>query len=407
MTNTNRNQKEKVSKLLLLYASEAKEVDELPFGSVGVILGLRYTRTGDTLVSAGVPDSYKTTLRDITPPASVISASVIPRSHADLQPVQNALEALSRTDPSLRVETQEGQILVHGLGALHLEIVDGRLREEWKVNFEFGRRYVSYRESMGPIPPTDGWDTWEADIAGKSVSVKLPLQVRRLGPNEKGDPVWDGNVVVDEKGRPVPAPGSMPGSPLSYIAEGILNALSNSPHSSLPIIGLRIQVCNLHNIGSKVPSVVTGAAAAILRKRLRDAGPGPISEPFINLKISVTENSLGKVVKDLIERGGEVTDLSERSTLPSLPEEAGGYSEDAVFIPPEWVSPSGSSPAQSQTSHLKRSIEAVAPLSQFLDYSNRLRSLSEGHGVFEISSAGFREVDEGRRLEILREIGRA
>ncbi|KAF8914008.1 P-loop containing nucleoside triphosphate hydrolase protein [Gymnopilus junonius] len=409
LINTNRNQKEKVAKLLLLYASETREVDELPFGSVGVILGLRFTRTGDTLVSAGVPDSFKTTLRDITPPPSVISASVIPRSHSDLQPVQSALDALSRTDPSLRVEMHEGQILVHGLGALHLEIVEGRLRDEWKINFEFGRRYVSYRETLGPMPPTEGWNVWETEIGGKPITVKLPLRIRRLEPNEKGDPVWDGSVVVDERGRPIPTPASMPGSPLIYVAEGILNALSNSPHSSLPLIRLHIQVGNLQNVGSKVPSIITGGTAAILRRRFRDAGIGPILEPFIKLKISVTENNLGKVVKDLTERGGEVVDLGDDPSVLDSPAEVGGYPDDGIFIPPESLSPSGSSAtmARSSTSHLKRSIQAVAPLSQFLDYSNRLRSLSEGHGVFEASNAGFREVSEERRMDILREIGRA
>jgi elongation factor G len=160
--------------LLLLYASEPKEVDELPFGSVGVILGLKHTRTGDTLVSAEAPDSSRAILRNITPPPAVISASVIPRSHSDLQPVQNALESLSRTDPSLRIDDQEGQILVHGLGALHLEIVERRLKDEWKVNFEFGRRYVSFREGLGPKLATPDWNLWKREINGKYISLKVP-----------------------------------------------------------------------------------------------------------------------------------------------------------------------------------------------------------------------------------------
>ncbi|KAH9482567.1 Ribosome-releasing factor 2, mitochondrial [Psilocybe cubensis] len=408
LLNTNRNQKEKVSKLLLLYASEAKEVDELPFGSVGVILGLKYTRTGDTLVASGASESFRSTLRDITPPPAVISASVIPRSHADLQPVQNALESLTRTDPSLRVDIQEGQILVHGLGALHLEIVEGRLHDEWKVNFEFGRRYVSYREALGPREPSPNWNVWETDIGGKPVTLTAPLKIRALEPDEKGDPVWDGNIVIDEKGRPVPAPESMPGLPLTYAADGVLSALSNSPHSSLPMTRLHIQIGSLKNIGSKVPSLITGATATALRKRIRDAGFGPLLEPSVLLKISVGESNLGKVVKDLTERGGQLLDL-EGGNSSNDGSEVEGYSEDGVYIPPDWLSPSGAptSRVHSRGSHIKRSIQAIAPLSQFLDYSNRLRSLSEGHGTFEMSNAGFEEVNEERKLEILREIGRA
>ena len=410
LLNTNRNQKEKVAKLLLLYASEAKEVDELPFGSVGVVLGLKYTRTGDTLVSSGVSENFRSTLRDITPPAAVISASVIPQSHSDLQPVQDALDALARTDPSVRVETQEGQMLIHGLGALHLEIVEGRLRDEWKVNFEFGQRRVSYREGLGNGAPSSDWNTWQTEIAGKPISVTVPISVRKLEPQEKGDPVWDGNVVVDDKGRAVLAPESMPYSLLKDVAEGVLNGLSNSPHSSLPMTQLHIQIGSLKLFTSKVPSIVIGATATAIRNRVRDAGSGPLLEPSIQLKISVAENHIGKVVKDLTERGGEVLDLGEGASVGvDGAEELDGYSDDGIYVPPEWLSPSGSSSMKGHRtgSHMKRSVQGVAPLSQFLDYSSRLRAMSEGHGLFEMSAAGFKEVSEERKMEILREIGRA
>lgn len=405
--NTSRNQKEKTGKLLLLYADQAQEVDELPFGSVGVILGLKYTRTGDTLVASGVPDSFKSSLRDITPPPAVISASVIPRSHADLQPVQDALESLSRTDPSLRVDVQEGQILVHGLGALHLEIVEGRLRDEWKVNFEFGKRYVSYRETLGPNAPAEGWNIFQTEHNGKPLSINMPFKVEPLDPEVKGDPAWDGNVVVDEKGRPVPPPDTIPGSLVACAAEGVLNALSNSPHSSLPMTQIHVTIGNMKEVGTKVSSLITRAAASTMRTRLRQAAMGPILEPFVNLKVSVSESSLGKVVKDLTEHGGEVTDLGDGAV--GFDDDTTSFSEEGVYVPPDWMSPSGSpsSLSRSAGSHVRRSVQGVAPLSQFLDYSNRLRSLSEGHGIFEMSTAGFKTISEERKLEILREIGRA
>jgi elongation factor G len=133
---------------------------------------------------------------------------------------------------------------------------------------------------------------------------------------------------------------------------------------------------------------------------------GPILEPFVLLKISVSESSLGKVIKDLTERSGEILDLEDGA---SGQEDAEGYSDEGTYIPPDWLSPSASPStlARSSGSHIKRSVQAVAPLSQFMDYSNRLRSISEGHGVFEMSSAGFKEVSEERKLEILKEIGRA
>ncbi|KAG6856341.1 hypothetical protein H0H87_005459 [Tephrocybe sp. NHM501043] len=407
--NTSRNQRERISKLLLLYAAEAEEVDELPYGSVGVILGLKYTCTGDTLVSTGGPASSRSVLREITPPPAVIAASIIPQSHSDLEPVQEALAALARTDPSVRVDMQEGQILAYGMGALHLEIVEGRLKDEWGVKFELGQRRVSYREGLGPGPSSPKSDIWQTDSGGKQVEIVVSLDVQPLAPEEKGDPIWDGNVVLDEKDQPFPSPDALSGTPHAYIVQGIASALSNSPNSSLALSHLHIKL-NSFSLPTGSPiSLLTGATAVILRNRLRDAGVGPILEPFVRLKITVTDDSIGKVVKDLTEHGGEVLDLGSGATLDvDGVEEIEGYPEDGVYVPPFDLSPSGGTDARlSGTYRLKRSVHAIAPLSKMLDYSNRLRALSGGHGTFEMSNAGFREVSEGRKVEILKEIGRA
>lgn len=410
LVNTNRKKREHASKLLLLFASEVHEVDELPFGSVGVILGLKHTRTGDTLVAANGPVSNRSTLRHITPPTAVISASVIPQSHSDLVPVQDALESLTRTDPSVRIDIQEGQILVHGLGALHLEIINGRLRDEWKVNFEFGRRRVSYREGLGLEAPTAEWNTWTSDFGGKPISISIPLVVRSLVPGETGDPKWDGNIVIDHEKNEVSSESSA--QPLlSDVAAGITSALSNSPHSSLAMTCIHIEIGNLHSLSTFAPSIIVGATASILRKCFQEAGAGPIMEPFSYLKVSVNESGLGKVVKDLTEQGGEILELSSGPT-PGVDgtDDVGAYSDKGVYIPESWMTPSGlnvSSTSIQMVSRTKRVIHAVVPLSKFLDYSNRLRALSEGHGTFEMTNAGFRQVSDDRRLEILKEIGRA
>ena len=242
--NTTRNQRERVSKLLLLYASEIEEVEELPFGSVGVILGLKHTRTGDTLVSLGGA-SKSFVLRDITPPPAVISSSVIPHSHSDIQPVQQALESLSRTDPSVRVDVEEGQILVHALGSLHLEIIEGRLRDEWDARFEFGKRRVAYREGLGPRDLGRSSKSWHTEVGGKQVEVRVIFSIRALRLNEEGDPAWDGNIVVDQNGETL-APDSMVPTQQSFVARGITYALSNSPNTSLRISHVHIQLQESH-----------------------------------------------------------------------------------------------------------------------------------------------------------------
>ncbi|KAH7914219.1 P-loop containing nucleoside triphosphate hydrolase protein [Hygrophoropsis aurantiaca] len=410
--NASSGQKERVSKLLLLYASQAEEVEALPFGSVGVLLGLKYTRTGDTLVSTPGLAASQTSVRSIIPPPAVMSASVIPKSHSDLDPVQDALHALSRTDPSVRVDTQEGQMLVHGLGALHLEIVEGRLQDEWGVKCEFGGRRVSYREGLGNDISL-AVDEWSTDVGGKSTTVIVRMEVTPLLESEQGDPVWDDNLVLGPDGKCLPSADSFRNQedPMGNIARGIANTLSNSPHTSLALSHLKVSIKEFEYPQELPPSILAGASSSILRDRIRSAGIGPVMEPYIALKISVNEDNLGKVVKDLTENGGEVLDLASEASSTLSGEDIGSFSIDGVYVPPDELSPSSASSSAAisaiDSPRLKRTIHAVAPLSKMLDYSTRLRAISGGHGVFEMANAGFRQVAQSRKLEILREIGRA
>ncbi|KAF8917979.1 P-loop containing nucleoside triphosphate hydrolase protein [Mucidula mucida] len=393
--NHNRHQRERITKLQLLFANEAQEVDELPFGSVGVVTGLRVTRTGDTLISTVLKDGEGSTLPNIITPPSVISVSVIPQSHADLEPVTQALEALSRTDPSVRVDMQEGQILVHGMGALHLEIVEGRLREEFDARFEFGARRVSYREALGP---NYGSAPHEERVTIAGAEVMIAIKLRPLEADEVGDPQWDGNIVVNKDGKHIPYPQSAPESEELLIAAGIASALSNSPHSSLPLSHVHVQI---ENHSSPTLSLLSGASAKALNNILRKTGMGRIMEPYTLFKITVNEDSMGKVAKDLTEHEAELLDMGS-----DMMDDDDGTSS-FVYIPPASLSPSASNVTNKGHSATKRSIHALAPLSRMLDYNNRLRALSGGHGQFEMANAGFREVSAARQLEILREIGRA
>lgn len=398
-----------MSKLLLLYASEAEEVEELPFGSVGVILGLKHTRTGDTLISTH-GRSKDSPFPGITPPPTTMSASVIPQSHADLEPVEEALNALIRTDPSIRMETHEGQLLVHGLGALHLEIVEGRLRDEWGAKCEFGRRRVAYRESIGPDESRPSMVDWTTSVGGKNVTASVSFSLRPLHDNEAGDGAWDDNIVLQDDGKPLHHPSVFHDEqdPWTHISRGIASTLSSSPHTSFPLSRSHIQVTAFSYPPDVPPSILGGASAIILRDLVKNRGKGPIMEPYIKVRVSVGSGVLGPVLKDLVEHGGEIVDLAE-SNVPLDEETSIPYSQEGVYIPPKWLSPSSMSLVDggSHSIQLKRPVYAVAPLSQMLDYSTRLRAISGGHGQFEMTSAGFRAVSPGRELGILTEIGRA
>ncbi|KAG8953724.1 Ribosome-releasing factor 2, mitochondrial [Tulasnella sp. 424] len=435
LLNTTSGQRERASKVMLLYASQPEEVQSLSFGSVGVVLGLKHTRTGDTLTSlnAGSSDA---TLRSIVPPPAVISASVVPHSQADVQPVQEALAALSRTDPSVRVteDAEEGQTLVHGLGALHLEIVEGRLRDEWGVKVQFGKRRVSYRENFG-YEGEEGVETrsrWERDVGGKRVGATVEMKVSALVGdasrseelNKQAIDSWGGSLVsisetAGDELEAFPSPESTSfnhtlypsTSPITAVLQGVLGALSSSPHTMLPLSHLNISITSFELDQGSPPTTLTAAATDALRQALFKAGPGQVMEPYINVKIDVGEEGVGKVVRDLTENGGEILDLAEGSnsaTAGGEEEGIGPYSSEGIYLPPKWVTPSSASlEAKSGGASFKRSVRAVAPLGKMLDYSSRLRAVSGGQATFEMSVEGFRPVGDMRRLEILKEMGRA
>lgn len=407
--NNTRGVKERVSKLLLLYASEAEEVDELPFGSVGVILGLKHTRTGDTMVSTH-GRSEESPFPGITPPPATMSASVIPQTHTDLEPVEDALNALIRTDPSIRMETHEGQLLIHSLGALHLEIVEGRLKDEWRAKCEIGRRRVAYRESIGSDESQPSLFEWSTNLGGKNVTASVSFSLRPLLVNEVGDSAWDDNIVLRNDGNSLRHPDTLHDEqdPWTHISRGIASTLSSSPHTSFQLSRSFIQVTGFNHPPNVPNSILGGASAIILRDHVKCRGRGPIMEPYIKIRVSVGSDALGHVIKDLVEHGGEILDLAE-SNLPMDEETSVPYSQEGVSIPPKWLSPStmSSVDVENHTIRLKRPIYAVSPLSQMLDYSTRLRAMTGGHGQFETAAAGFRAVNSVRELEILKEIGRA
>ena len=393
---------------MLLYASEAEEVEELPFGSVGVILGLKHTRTGDTLVSTH-GRSKESPFPGITPPPATMSASVIPQTHADLEPVEDALNSLIRTDPSIRMETLEGQLLVHSLGALHLEIVEGQLKDEWGAKCEIGRRRVAYRESIGPDESQPSLVEWSTNVGGKNVTATVSFSLRPLLDNEVGDGAWDDNIVLRNDGKPLRHPDALHDEqdPWTHISRGIASTLSSSPHTSFPLSRSCIQVMGFDHPSNAPKSILGGASAILLRDHVKSRGRGPIMEPYIRIRVSVDSDVLGQVIKDLVEHGGEIVDLAE-SSLPSDEETGTSYSQEGVYVPPKWLSPSTMSSVDVENHiRLKRPVDAVAPLSQMLDYSTRLRAISGGHGQFETAAAGFRAVNTVRELEILKEIGRA
>ncbi len=191
--------------------------------------------------------------------------------------------------------------------------------------------------------------------------------------------------------------------PLCHVHVQVLRVTSST--SAIPV-----KMVSPSGSTHSLPAIVTAAASHALRMGIQRFGLGEFLEPFIRVKVDVGEEYLGRVVRDLIEAGGEVVDMEMGEDEAFV-----GYEEDGVYIPPAWVTPTTGSLDQVSIGQQggaqlmpKRSVHAFAPLSSMLDYSTRLRALSGGLGAFEMSVDGFRLVtSESRKQEILRELGRA
>ncbi|CED85247.1 Mitochondrial elongation factor [Phaffia rhodozyma] len=459
--NTTVDEPERPSKLLLLYASQPIEVNSLPAGSIGVLLGLKHTRTGDTLLSANDPRRLPPTptrLRGVEIPSAVCSVAIQIGGKEEEKIVGEALDKLVRQDPSLRLERpseneeagmgqgsgDEGQTLLHGMGPLHLEISLNRLDEEHGVKVRSGKMRVSMKESVFPQLTEDGTieveDTWEGTVVGLpnkvEASVKISIQrlsdqelfaLRASSPSVSADiNEWGGNEVSIDID---------PEDPLYALLPSITSSLyacitRGGPLMGLPFSHLRIslepispfagQLATADTLptssspkdksGSPSPSNSGGAPASslpppaayarainqALQKAVRLAGP-TVLEPLVETHITgVGPTDLGKVVADVVARGGTIQELGDEADGSGSPSEKIAEGE-VTYVPPGWVSPSASVDLLLQGSSaekvMKRTIVAIIPLAAMSDYSGKLRSLSAGGGTFQTRDGGWGEVE--------------
>ncbi|KAF9975861.1 Ribosome-releasing factor 2, mitochondrial [Actinomortierella ambigua] len=189
--NSTTQSKERANKLLQMYAMDVEEIPHISKGNIGVILGLKDTRTGDTLLDAHDPRKGLV-LSGIKVPSPVFFASVEPMSAADEKPVEEAIKALIREDPSLgvRVDEETGQTLLGGMGELHLEVAQDRLTSDFKVKAEMGRMRISFKETMrgaGTVSSVPKME-YDREILGKRAKARVGVTVERMaGIEDEGE----------------------------------------------------------------------------------------------------------------------------------------------------------------------------------------------------------------------------
>lgn len=438
--NTNLGLAERAPRLLKMYANDAVEVDSIGVGQIGVITGLKHTRTGDTLIvyrglqMKGSPPGALNTLqlRPINVPPPVFFTSIEPNSLSEQKHVQESLDILLREDPSLHlsIDEESGQTHLAGMGDLHLEIARDRLLNDFKAKARIGRIEIGYREA---VTSSAALYTYQLDklIAGKQARAAVTASVRSIDDTvsgvlekvEDGDSAFettfklpDNNTIhvshpmlsrhdsASHKNH-IPPHLSLPGI-LHSIQAGASAALARGPFNGFPVANAHISVAleaQTNLFPETTPTAISMATRAAVGHGLRtvsDAAPAVLLEPVMMVTVYVNESSLGAVVQDLSSsRGGQVLSL-DGSDSGTSSDDALRINPNLIYTPPDPFA-SGSGDMGSDLADSQRQIVARVPLKEMVGYLNHLRALTGGRGTFVMTVDGFERMGTQRQKEVL------
>jgi elongation factor G len=338
--NPRTGKKERVMRILRMHAQAGQQLERAAAGDIVAFVGLKATGTGDTLCALDAPIVLET----LALPLPVITKVVEPGSAADRDKLQAALERLAHEDPSFHVreDPETGQWLVSGMGELHLEVIEHRLRDEFHVAPNVGQPRVAYREAL--LGTGQGRARVERILGGKEVFGALELEVRR-------DDEVPGARVEFVPGAAVPE------AHRAATAEGLLLEAQTGPRFGYPLVHARIRVVGGEVREGKKDSELgyLQAGAQALREALEAAGV-ELLEPLMAFEIQAPAEFASGVIADLNARSAEVRDVRAEGAL--------------------------------------RTISGTVPLSKMVGYSTAVRSLTQGRASFSMETAGFRGVPE-------------
>ena len=335
--NSTKRRRERIGKLLRMFADHREEIRELGAGDIGATLGLKDTFTGETLCAPNGP----IILEAISFPEPVISVAIEPRTMADQDRLAEGLRRLAEEDPTfvVRIDENTGQTLISGMGELHLEILADRLRREFSVQGRVSRPRVSYRETITQIARSEG--LFERQTGGRMHFGHVWLEVAPLSTGE-------GFVFVDAT-----RDKALPQKFIEAVERGCREAMESGVLAGYPLVDVRVRLLDTEwdeEISSELAFKVAGLMA--FNAGMEKADP-VLLEPVMDLETIAPETYTGEVMGDLNARGAEIREVASR---------AGGV----------------------------QVIRAFAPLAKMFGYATALRSLTQGRGTFTMEFHHFK-----------------
>ncbi|MBF0203925.1 MAG: elongation factor G, partial [Desulfamplus sp.] len=314
--NTWLKKKEKPSRIFQMHANKMERIEEASAGDIVGVMGLKDSSTGETLCSAANP----VLLERIEFYKPVISIAIEPKSHADQEKLEDVLKKFTMEDPTLDVKTDEdtGQIILSGMGELHLEIIISRMTREFSTNVNIGKPQVVYREVMESS--ASGHAVFERDIAGKSHFAELEIDLKPL---ERGKGMLFTNHLSAETIRGYAensrgASQSFPAELIAAIEKGAKEALESGFIKGYPVVDTEIVVkgCSLREGQSSV--LAFSVCASMACKDAMSKGKMALLQPIMAVEVLVPDNYMGEAISDLNTRGGKIESITPRFNIQAI-----------------------------------------------------------------------------------------
>lgn len=345
--NTAKNKRERVGRILLMHANHRKEVDEVFTGDIAAVVGLRDTATGDTLSD----ENHPVILESMRFPEPVISVAIEPRTKADQDKMGVALQKLAEEDPTFKTHTDDetGQIIISGMGELHLEILVDRMLREFKVGASVGKPQVAYKETI--LKPVKASGEFVRQTGGRGQYGHVVVE---LEPLERGQGFEFENKIVG---------GVIPREFIPAVEAGVKDSLENGVLAGYSVVDVKVTLVDgsYHEVdSSEMAFKIAGSMA--FRNGMRKAEP-VLLEPIMEVEIIVPDDYLGDAMGDINGRRGRIEGME---------------TETKVTV-----------------------VNCFVPLAEMFGYATVLRSLTQGRGTYSMQFSHYEELPKSLAEEVI------
>ena len=351
--NATNGKKERISRLVQMYADQRNEIPDVYAGDICAAVGLKDTTTGDTLCDENAP----IILERMEFPDPVISVAIEPKTKADQDKMGIALQKLAEEDPSFRVksDTETGQTIISGMGELHLDIIVDRLLREFKVDANVGKPQVAYRETI--LGSADQESLFKRQSGGKGQYGHVKIRISPAGENEGF--VFENKIVG----------GAIPREYIEPARKGMEEALEGGILAGYPVIDVKVELYDgsYHEVDSSEMAFKIAGSMAI-KDGCKKARPC-ILEPMMKVEIEIPDEYTGTIIGDISRRRGRIEG-----------QEPQGNTGNVI-------------------------VRATVPLGNMFGYATDLRSNTQGRGTFSMEFLKYEQVPANVQAEIISKSG--